>query len=90
MTDAPGRLHRIDLHADYLAPSYMEALQQAEMWLIGGIPVPDWTPELALELMDAHGIAIQMLSVSDPGVEYVDTEHGPALARSCNDYALGE
>jgi hypothetical protein len=35
------------------------------MWLLGGIPVSEWTPELALEFMDAHGIALQVLSVSD-------------------------
>jgi hypothetical protein len=58
------------------------------MWLTGGIPVPEWTPELALEFMDAHGIAVQMLSVSDPGVEFVDDERAPALARECNDFAL--
>ncbi len=71
------------------APAYKEALQEAEMWLIGGIPVPEWTPELALEFMDAHGIAVQMLSVSDPGVEFVAPERAPALARECNDYAAG-
>ena len=81
-----GPPHRIDLHAHFLAPAYKEALQTAEMWLIGGIPVPDWTPELALEFMDAHGFAVQMLSVSDPGVEFVDTDSAPALARDCNDY----
>lgn len=81
--------HRIDLHAHYLAPAYIEALQEAETWLIGGIPVPEWTPELALEFMDSHGIAVQMLSVSDPGVEFVDDERAPALARECNDYAAG-
>ena len=74
MTDRRPGPHRIDMHAHYLAPAYKEALQQAEMWLIGGIPVPEWTPELALEFMDAHGIAVQMLSVSDPGVEFVDHE----------------
>jgi len=89
MTDTPGRAHRIDLHAHYLAPSYQEALQEAEMWLIGGIPVPEWTPELALEFMDAHGIAVQMLSVSDPGVEFVHRERAPELARECNDFAAG-
>ncbi len=81
------RPHRIDAHAHYLAPHYKEALQKAEMWLIGGIPVPDWTPELALEFMDAEGIAVQMLSVSDPGVEFVEEEGARALARACNNYA---
>jgi predicted TIM-barrel fold metal-dependent hydrolase len=87
MTGTPGQPHRIDVHAHHLAPQYREALQEAEMWLIGGIPVPEWTPELALEFMDAHGIAVQMLSVSDPGVEFVDGERAPVLARECNDYA---
>ncbi len=81
--------HRIDVHAHYLAPLYREALQESEMWLIGGIPVPDWTPELALGFMNAEGIAVQMLSVSDPGVEFVDGASAPALARACNDYVAG-
>jgi len=81
--------HRIDVHAHYLAPAYRAALEAAEMWLIGGIPAPQWTPELALEFMDAHGIAVQILSVSDPGVEFLDSGRAPALARECNDYAAG-
>jgi len=89
MTDSPAGPDRIDVHAHYLAPPYRRALQTAEMSLIGGIPVPEWTPALALEFMDAHGIAVQMLSVSDPGVEFVDHERAPALARECNDYAAG-
>ena len=89
MTDSPAGRYRIDVHAHYLAPPYKEALAETEMWLIGGIPVPEWTSELALEFMDAHGIAVQMLSVSDPGVEFVDRERVPALARECNDYAAG-
>lgn len=78
--------HRIDLHAHYLAPGYVEALHTAEMWLIGGIPLPEWSPDLALGFMDSHGIAAQMLSVSDPGVEFVGADAAPALARECNDY----
>lgn len=78
--------HRIDVHAHYIAPAYREALIHAEMWMIGGIPAPDWSPELALAFMDAHGIQRQMLSVSDPGVEYVPADKRLDLARACNDY----
>jgi len=85
-TDAASP-HRIDLHAHYLAPAYKDALGAAAMWLIGGIPAPDWNPELALEFMDSHGIAVQMLSVSDPGVEFTDA--GAQLARECNDHVAG-
>lgn len=78
---------RIDVHAHYLAPTYVEALHRAERWLLGGIPVPPWSPQLALEFMDAHGIATQLLSVSDPGVEFVEDDAAAPLARACNDYA---
>jgi len=78
---------RIDVHAHYLAPAYVEALRAHERWLIGGIPVPEWTPELALAFMDRFGIARQVLSVSDPGVEFVAAGERAALARACNDFA---
>jgi 6-methylsalicylate decarboxylase len=81
--------HRIDIHAHYLAPPYVDALRAAERWLIGGLPVPEWKPELALEFMDRFGIARQFLSVSDPGVEFVPTRERAPLARACNDFVAG-
>ena len=76
----------IDVHAHYLPPDYRDALARAELWMIGGLPVPEWSVELALEFMDAHGVAAQVLSVSDPGVEFVPESEAAALARSCNDF----
>lgn len=78
---------RLDVHAHYIAPVYADALREHERWLIGGIPVPEWTPELAVEFMDRFGIARQFLSVSDPGVEFVAADERIALARACNDFA---
>ena len=78
---------RLDLHAHFIAPVYADALREHERWLIGGIPVPEWTPELAIEFMDRFGIARQFLSVSDPGVEFVAPGERAALARACNDFA---
>ncbi|MBS1894026.1 MAG: amidohydrolase [Actinobacteria bacterium] len=77
---------RIDVHAHYIAPVYREALERAGMAMIGGIPVPPWSPELALGFMDAHGIERQLLSVSDPGVGFLPAPEAIALARRCNDY----
>jgi hypothetical protein len=54
----------IDMHAHFLPPAYRDALAEAELWMIGGLPVPEWSPELALAFMDAHGIASQALSIS--------------------------
>jgi predicted TIM-barrel fold metal-dependent hydrolase len=77
----------IDVHAHFLPPGYRDALAEAEVWMIGGLPVPEWSPQLALEFMYAHGIATQILSISDPGVEFLAAREAPALARACNDYA---
>ena|SRR5436190_16054473 len=37
--------NRVDLHCHYLAPAYYDALKAAGINLIGGIPVPQWTPD---------------------------------------------
>lgn len=76
----------IDVHAHFLAPRYREALEANGLAMIGGIPVPPWTPELALEFMDTHGIERQLLSVSDPGVGFLAPAEAASLAKACNDY----
>lgn len=79
--------NRVDLHAHHIGPDYLSALHDAGIFLIGGIPIPEWSPELAIEFMDGHGIALQMLSVSDPGVDFLtDESQAAALARGTNDY----
>jgi predicted TIM-barrel fold metal-dependent hydrolase len=78
---------RVDLHCHYLAPAYYDALRAAGITAIGGIPVPRWTPEVALKFMKDQGIGFQLLSVSDPGVSFAADP--VALARACNDYVAG-
>ena len=67
----------VDVHAHYLPPFYAAAMHEREMWFVAGLPVPEWTPALALEFMDAHGVAAQVLSISDPGVEFVQETFRP-------------
>lgn len=81
--------NRVDVHAHYLAPAYLAALKASGIGLIGGIPIPQWSPQRALRFMDLHGIQIQMLSVSDPGVNFVAPGQAGQLARECNDYVAG-
>lgn len=59
------------------------------MVTIGGYPTPDWSPTAALDFQDRYGIAAQVLSVSDPGVEFLDAADAVAMARYCNEYAAG-
>jgi len=83
-----SRPHTIDVHAHFLPPSYREALRSAGLTsLDGGMPIPDWSPERALELMDEVGITAAVLSVSSPHASFLDSADAPQLCRSVNDYA---
>jgi predicted TIM-barrel fold metal-dependent hydrolase len=77
---------RIDFHFHLIPKFYQDAVYAA-----GGGPqigrYPDWSPERALELMDAHGIELALTSLAQPGVQFGAPEGAPALARRCNDYA---
>jgi hypothetical protein len=44
---------RIDVHAHFLPPCYLEALKAAGLeTLDGGFPIPQWSGEAALAMMD--------------------------------------
>jgi predicted TIM-barrel fold metal-dependent hydrolase len=77
---------RIDFHFHLIPPFYQDAVYAA-----GAGPAigryPDWSPERALELMDASGIDVALTSLAQPGVQFGDPGKAAALARRCNDYA---
>ncbi|WP_109808979.1 amidohydrolase family protein [Sphingosinithalassobacter portus] len=78
----------IDVHAHFLPPAYREALRCAGLTrLDGGIPVPDWSPEAAIGLMDELGIAGALLSVSSPFAVALADGEAPRLCREVNNYA---
>src|SRR5262245_18864357 len=53
----------------------------------GGLPIPDWTVEAALALMDARAVETAILSVSTPGVHLGDDAEARAVARDVNAFA---
>jgi predicted TIM-barrel fold metal-dependent hydrolase len=78
----------IDIHAHFLPPVYQDALRDAGLkTLDGGIPVPAWSPERALTIMDEVGITGAVLSVSSPHLNFVSPARAATLSRSINDYA---
>ena len=85
--DPPAGRYRIDMHAHFLPPRYRESLLAHGHFLIGGYPLPEWSPEAAVSFMDDWGIQAQVLSVSDPAVAFVRGAEAHDLARYCNDYA---
>lgn len=79
---------RIDVHHHILPPVYMDALRATGFDRYGGIRFPAWRPEDSLEVMDRHGIAAAVVSVSTPGVAFGgDPAAARALARACNEWA---
>jgi predicted TIM-barrel fold metal-dependent hydrolase len=80
--------HRIDVHHHILPPQYVDQVGDA---LIGPISVagktPEWSPARSIEVMDRHGIATSLTSISAPGFIVGDDAAMIRLVRDCNDYA---
>src|ERR1041385_2044732 len=79
--------HRIDVHFHLIPQFYSDAVYAA-----GGGPAigryPQWSPELALEIMDRFDIAVALTSLAQPGVQFCKSAaDAKALARRTNDYA---
>jgi 6-methylsalicylate decarboxylase len=76
----------IDVHFHLIPHFYREAVYAA-----GTGPAiaryPDWSPPLALEIMDRHGIALAMLSMAQPGAGFLPASETAAFARRCNEHA---
>jgi len=79
------RPFRIDVHHHILPADYVAALARVGITGGGGIPFPRWSVEDALGLMDRHGIAAAVTSISAPGVHFGDAAAARDLARRCNE-----
>jgi predicted TIM-barrel fold metal-dependent hydrolase len=76
----------IDVHFHLIPQFYRDAVYEAGTGPAIG-RYPDWTPQLALELMDKNGIALAVTSLGQPGVGFLPHDKAAAFARRCNDYA---
>jgi 6-methylsalicylate decarboxylase len=76
----------IDVHFHLIPQFYREAVYEAGTGPAIG-RYPDWTPELALELMDKQWIALAMLSLGQPGVGFLPDDKAAACGRRCNEYS---
>jgi len=76
----------IDVHIHLIPQFYSDAVYEAGQGPAIG-RYPDWTPALALELMDRHGIALALFSLGQPGIWFLSPDKAAAMARRCNDYA---
>lgn len=82
----PRENGRIDTHQHIVPPAYAAWLERHGV-LAGGLLIPKWSAEGALDLMESAGIAAGILSVSTPGVHLGDDHEARAMARTVNEFA---
>ncbi len=81
----------IDVHHHAIPPAYAKSL--GNRVAIPGVDYPTWSPEESLEVMDRNGIGTAVLSITAPGVTFLDDDADPAaarrMARTVNEYFAG-
>ncbi len=82
-----AELFRIDVHHHILPRFYRAALSDRGIAVSGGRPIPEWDLENTLALMDRHGIATAITSISEPGIYFGDQAFRRELAHRCNEFS---
>ncbi len=80
------RVLKIDTHHHVVPPGYAAWLTRRGV-TAGGLAIPSWSVDSALDLMDATGTGAAVLSVSMPGVHLGDDREARAMAREVNEFA---
>lgn len=82
-------MNRIDVHHHIVPAPYVARERERILSAMDMNPAQllDWTPALAVEQMDRHGIATAITSISTPGVWFGDDAAARSLSRACNEYA---
>ncbi|WIE49845.1 amidohydrolase family protein [Pseudomonas sp. GM17] len=79
---------RIDVHHHIIPPAFVEAMDARGLHKVAGAPLPAWTPEKSIEVMDMNGIERAITSLSAPGVHFGDgVRQAGELAQRCNEFA---
>ena len=84
LAQAAEKPYRIDVHHHLSPPSYIEAAVANNF---GDGLMRGWTVEKSLADMDAAGVAVSMLSVTQPGVNFTSGDAARKLCRESNEYA---
>jgi 6-methylsalicylate decarboxylase len=79
-------LGRIDTHHHVVPPAYAAWLRKKGSEA-GGLPIPDWSLDAAISLMDKLRIQTSIMSITTPGVHLGDDGEAREKAREVNEYA---
>lgn len=79
--------HRIDVHHHFFPPKYIEAMETKGVKEAGDAPIPAWSVDRSLSVMDTYAIATAVISIAAPGVRVAGRRATCDLARMCNECA---
>lgn len=82
-------MSRIDVHHHLIPPAFTKTMAVKALKEVAGAPLPNWTVEQSIAVMDANGIGTALTSLSAPGVYFGNVQEARDLARSCNEFAAG-
>ena len=75
----------IDIHAHTVPEHYLAEMRAVGIKDCEGFPWPAWSAPAHLDLMDRHGISAAVLSISAPGLAFVEGQRARDLARRLNE-----
>jgi predicted TIM-barrel fold metal-dependent hydrolase len=79
-------LGRIDTHHHVVPAPYAAWLKRKGV-AAGGLPIPEWSADSAIAVMDKYRIQTAIMSVSTPGVHLGDDAEAREKAREVNEFA---
>ena len=80
---ALAKPHRIDIHHHFAPPAWITEVKGRPLLQAANTK---WTPAQSIEDMDRGGVAVAMVSITNPGLWFGDREVTRRLARACNEY----
>ena len=82
---SPARPHRIDVHHHFAPPAWVTAVKGRPLLQPANTT---WTPEKSIADMDRGGVALSLVSITNPGLWFGDAPMTRQLARACNEYGV--
>lgn len=74
---------RIDLHHHFAPPAWVTDVKGHPLLNAANTK---WLPEHSIDDMDKGGVAVSVISITNPGLWFGDVAQSRRLARACNDY----
>ena len=78
---------RIDVHHHLIPPAFTAAMAQRGLTEVASTPLPKWTVQQSLDVMDLNGIDVALTSLSALGTYFDSKADAITLARACNEFA---